>query len=154
VKLITASVLKKAVSGKKVLIDTNIIIYLTDSVEPYAGLSRLLFEMVESGDTFGVISILTVAEVMQGPLKKGLMGIAFDVKEYLLNFPNTICQEVTSEVVGRVGKDDRVSWPKLRTIDSLIISCGLANDVDRIVSNDSHFKKALPSKLVLSFDKQ
>ncbi len=152
--LVTASALKRAVSGKRVLVDTNVIIYLTDNIEPYAGLSRLLFEMVEAGDTSAVISIVTVAEVMQGPLKKGDMKTAFAVKEYLLNFPNTICQEVTSEVVERMGKDDRVSWPRLRTIDSLIIGCGLAHDVDRIVSNDSHFKKALPSRLVLSFDKK
>ena len=89
-KLVTASALKKAVSGRKVLIDTNVIIYLTDNIEPYAGLSRLLLEMVEAGDTFAVISIVTVAEVMQGPLKKGNMETAVEVKDYLLNFPNTI----------------------------------------------------------------
>jgi len=152
VKLVTASALKKAVSGRKVLIDTNVIIYLTDNIEPYAGLSRLLLEMVEAGDTFAVISIVTVAEVMQGPLKKGDMETAVGVKDYLFNFPNTICQEVTREVVERMGKDQRVLWPRLRTIDSLIIACGLVHDVDGIVSNDSHFKKALPAELVLSFD--
>jgi predicted nucleic acid-binding protein len=152
VKLVTASALKKAVLGKKVLVDTNVIIYLTDNIKPYAGLSRLLFEMVEAGDVFAVISIVTVAEVMQGPLKKGNMKTAMAVKEYLFNFPNTICQEVTSDVVDQMGKDERVSWPGLRSIDSLIVACGLAQDVDRIVSNDRHFKKALPSKLVLSFD--
>lgn len=152
-KLVTASALKKAVSGKRVLVDTNVIIYLTDNIEPYAGLSRLLFEMVEAGDAFAVISIVTVAEVMQGPLKKGNMKTAIAVKEYLLNFPNTICQEITRDVVDRVGNDQRVSWPRLRTIDSLIIACGLAHNVDRIVSNDGHFKKALPSKLILALDK-
>jgi predicted nucleic acid-binding protein len=152
VKLITPLRLKNAVSGKKVLLDTNVIIYLTDDIEPYARLSRLMLEMVESGDTVAVMSILTVAEVMQGPLKKGNIKSAIEVKEYLLNFPNTVCQEINGDVVERMGKDQRICWPKLRTIDSLIVACGLAHGVDRIVSNDSHFKKALPADLVLSFD--
>ena len=63
---------EKAISGKTVLIDTNIIIYLTDSVSPYAALSRRLFEMIEFGEASALISIISVGEVMQGPLKKGL----------------------------------------------------------------------------------
>jgi len=153
VKFITPSQLKKAVTGKKVLIDTNVIIYLTDNIEPYASLSRLMLEMVEAGDAAAVMSLLTVAEVMQGPLKKGDVETAFEVKEYLLNFPNTVCQEINCEVVEKMGKDQRISWSKLRTIDTLIIACGLVHGIDRIVSNDRHFRKALPVDLVLSFNR-
>ena len=128
--------------------------HLTDNIEPYAGLSRLLFEMVEAGDVFAVISVVTVAEVMQGPLKNGNMKTAVAVKDYLFNFPNTVCQEITSDVVDRMGKDQRVTWAQLRTVDSLIIASGLAHTVERIVSNDGHFRKALPSKLALTFDKR
>ena len=46
----SASHLEKSVAGRKVLIDSNIIIYLTDSVAPYDVLSRRLFEMIENGD--------------------------------------------------------------------------------------------------------
>jgi predicted nucleic acid-binding protein len=153
VKLITSSGLKKAVSGKKVLIDTNVIIYLTDNIEPYASLSRLMLEMVEAGDAVAVMSLLTVAEVMQGPLRKGDAETAFEVKEYLLNFPNTVCQKINSAVLENMGKDQRISWHKLRTIDTLIFSCGLVHGVDRIVSNDRHFRKALPADLVISFNR-
>jgi len=48
-KTITASTLKKRISGKKMLIDTNIIIYLTDMIQPYEPLSRLIFNMIEMG---------------------------------------------------------------------------------------------------------
>jgi hypothetical protein len=74
------------------------------------------------------------------------------VKGYLQNFPDSVCQGIDGEVINRMGNDNRVSWSGLRTIDSLIIACGLAHDVDRIVSNDRHFKKAIPSRLLLSFD--
>ncbi|MFC1532324.1 type II toxin-antitoxin system VapC family toxin [Thermodesulfobacteriota bacterium] len=150
--LITPSVIKKAVSGKRVLVDTNIIIYLTDSIPSYDGLSRLLFEMIEKGDVSAVISVISIAEVMQGTLRKGLIRSTMDVKNYLLNFPNAYCQEITAEVLGHIGLDSAIQWSKLRTPDSLIIASGLANDVDLFISNDQHFKKAISKKSILTFD--
>ena len=148
----TPASLEKIIRGKKILIDTNIVIYLTDWVQPYAPLSKTIFQMIENGDASAVLSIISVAEVMGGPIKKGQYKISQDVKGYLLNFPNILCQEITIDVLERIGKDNRVEWPKLRTIDSLIIASGLANDVDLFVSNDAHFKRALPDRLALSFE--
>jgi len=151
-KTITTSALKKRISGKKILIDTNIVIYLTDMVQPYEPLSRLLFEMIEIGDASAVLSIVSVAEVMQGPIKKGYRQNAKDVKNYLLNFPNTSCQEITADVLEYIGGNNLIDWSKLRTTDSLIIASGLEKDVELFVSNDDHFKRAIPQNLVLSFD--
>ena len=151
--LIKPSMLKKAVQGKHILIDTNIIIYLTDSIEPYANLSRTLFEMIENGEVSAIFSIISVAEVMQGPIKKGHTQNAMDVKNYLMNFPNTACQEITEEVIGHIGADQRISWTQLRTMDSLIIASGVTNNIDLVISNDAHFKKALDKDYILTFDK-
>lgn len=151
-KLISPSALKKRITGKKILIDTNIIIYLTDMIQPYEPLSRLIFEMIEIGDASAVLSIISVAEVMQGPIKKGDQQNAQDVKNYLINFPNIFCQEITMDVLDRMGRNNLISWSKLRTTDSLIIASGLANGVELFVSNDTHFKKAIPGTFALSFD--
>ena len=78
--LINLHELKKAVSGKRLLIDTNVIIYLTDSITPYNTLSALLFEVIEKGETTAVISIISVAEIMRCPLKNNLIQNAKDVK--------------------------------------------------------------------------
>lgn len=151
-KTIATSALKKRISGKKILIDTNIVIYLTDMVQPYEPLSRFLFEMIERGDASAVLSIVSVAEVMQGPIRKGYRQNANDVKNYLLNFPNTFCQEITGDVLECIGGNNLIDWPKLRTTDSLIIASGLEKDVELFVSNDGHFKRAIPQNLLLSFD--
>jgi len=68
--MISISTLKKAVQSKRVLIDSNIIIYLTDSVQPYVSLAQTLFRMIEAGEAEAVLSILSMGEVVQGPLKK------------------------------------------------------------------------------------
>ena len=142
---------EKAISGKTVLIDSNVIIYLTDSVSPYAALSRRLFEMIEFGEVSALVSIISVGEVMQGPLKKGLDQTALAVKDYLLNFPNLFCEPITNKVLDIIRNDNRIQWSKLRTVDSLIIASALKNKVDKIISNDNHFKQALPKELLLSF---
>ena len=142
---------EKAISGKTVLIDSNIIIYLTDSVSPYAALSRRLFEMIEFGEVSALVSIISVGEVMQGPSKKGLDQTALEVKDYLLNFPNLFCEPITNKVLDIIGNDNRIRWSKLRTVDSLIIASALKNKVNKIISNDNHFKQALPKELLLSF---
>jgi len=153
VNTITPSALKKAIKGKKVLIDTNIIIYLTDSVKPYEHLSRLVFNLIEAGEVYGLFSAVSIAEVMQGPLKKGLNDKAADVKKYLLNFPNSFCQMIDSEVLEQIGINNQIKWQKLRTIDSLIVASALNNSADKIVSNDLHFKKALPKDQIVYFDR-
>ena len=144
------SALKKALSGKRVLVDSNIIIYLTDAVQPFEQTSRMIFQLIEKGDLFAVFSILSVAEVMQGPLRRGLIQNAMDAKSYLLNFPNSTCQAITAQVIEEIGKDERIQLKKLRTIDALIIASGLVNQVDLIVSNDARFQSALPEDLVVS----
>ena len=149
--MIPSTDFEKAISGKTVLIDSNIIIYLTDSVSPYVTLSRRLFEMVEIGEVSALISIISVGEVIQGPLKKGLDQTALEVKDYLLNFPNLFCEPITNKVLDIIGNDNRIQWSKLRTVDSLIIASALKNKVNKIISNDNHFKQALPKELLLSF---
>jgi predicted nucleic acid-binding protein len=150
--MMTLETLKNNVSGKKVLIDTNIIIYLTDEIQPYHPLSQELFTMIEQGKTKAVISILSVSEVMQGPIKAGKTNLAFEVRDYLLNFPNSQCQYITYDIVERIGNDARINWKVLRSVDSLIIACGLYTEVDLFISNDRHFIKALPSSMLLTFD--
>jgi len=44
-----------------------------------------------------------------------------------------------------------LNWSQLRTADSLIVASALKSKVDRIVSNDNHFNKALPKGLLISF---
>jgi predicted nucleic acid-binding protein len=150
--MISMATIEEAAAGKKILIDTNIIIYLTDAIQPYAKRAQSLFEMIESGDSEAVISILSIGEVMQGPIRNNRTDLALEAMEYLVNFPNCHCQEITHEVFAFIANDSRVAWNCLRAMDSLIIASGLANKVDLIISNDKHFKKALPKDLLLTFD--
>jgi predicted nucleic acid-binding protein len=150
--MISGSDLREAISGRTVLIDSNIIIYLTDSIDPYQSMAKLLFRMVEAGEVNAVISILSVCEVMQGPLKQSRNALALEVKDYLIHFPHCRCEPITADVLELIGSDRSIDWKGLRVIDSLIIASGLVSGVDIFVSNDRHFQTAIPKSMMLSFD--
>jgi predicted nucleic acid-binding protein len=103
--MIDIQTLKQSVRGKTVLIDSNIIIYLAEKTKPFHDISQALFSLVEDGECRAIISILSVAEVMQGPLRAGRDDIAMAVKNYLVNFPNCDCQHITPDVLEHVGQD-------------------------------------------------
>jgi predicted nucleic acid-binding protein len=150
--MIESQSMEKSLGGKKILIDTNIILYLTDATPPYGRLSRHLFGMIERGDLAAIFSIISIAEVVQGLIRKDDYSKAGEIKDYLLNFPHTACQDITPEVLDMIGNDHRVNWSRLRTIDSLIIASGLVNGVEKIVSHDAHFRAAISGDLFFSFD--
>jgi predicted nucleic acid-binding protein len=148
----TASWLEKKLSRKRVLIDTNIIIYLTDAVPPYADLARGVFRNLEAGRFSAVFSLVSVAEIICGPLRNGLGEAAFRARDYLLNFPNATCPPVDEGVISAVGVDTRVKWARLRAADALIIATGLVHGVDCFLSNDLRWRGALAEELLLTFD--
>ncbi len=153
-RTISVSYLEKETIGNKILIDTNIVIYQTDNIAPYNELSRRLFEMIEEGVVTAYISIISIGEVMQGPLRKGFDQAAREVKDYLFNFPNLFTEELTLPILDIVGQDRRIAWSKLRTADSLIIASAIKNKVNKIISNDNQFRKALPKDFLISFEKK
>jgi len=118
---------------------------------PYATLPRRLFEMIEVGEVSAFMSMISVGEVMQGPLKRGLRQSAKEVKDYLLNFPNLSSEPITSRVLDVFGSDARIQWSQLETVDSLIIASALKNEVAKIISNDNHFKRTLPQEVLITF---
>jgi predicted nucleic acid-binding protein len=152
VNLRSAAWLEKRLAGQLVLIDTNVIIYLTDAVQPYADLARGVFRGLEAGNFSAVISLVSVAEIVCGPLRKGMKEPALRAREYLLNFPNTECAPVDEDVIAAVGLDARVRWERLRAADALIVASGLVKGVNRFLSNDLRWRGTLAEELLLTFD--
>jgi predicted nucleic acid-binding protein len=57
--------------GSRVTIDTAPIIYLLEEHPRWLSSYLPLFEKIEAGRLQGVVSVVTVAEVLTGPLRKG-----------------------------------------------------------------------------------
>jgi predicted nucleic acid-binding protein len=151
-RVVAPGELEQRLAGRRVLIDTNVIIYLTDAVQPYVEPARFLMKAIEEGRLSAVVSIISVAEVMYGPLKAGKAALAAQVRRYLLTFPNLGCQPITEEVLQHVGTHEAVQWSKLRTMDALIIGSGLAGGVEAFVSNDARWRKAISPEYLITLE--
>lgn len=140
--------------GRSVLIDTNVVVYLTENVATYGPLADFVFRSLEEGRFTAVLSAVTIAEVMMGPLRSGRPDLARRVERYLLAFPNTTCQAVDSRVLAALGADSRVRWERLRAVDALILASGLAAGADLVLSNDQRWRGALGTDLLVTFDQE
>jgi predicted nucleic acid-binding protein len=108
--------------------------------------------MIEFGYAQAVVSILSIGEVLQVPIRKKEYALASEVRDYLVNFPNSHYQEITFDVLACVGNDERIEWNRLRTVDSIIIASGLVNQAELFISNDKHFKSALHKDILVTID--
>lgn len=55
--------------GKNIVIDTSPFIYYIEENKKYLEILEKLFDMVDSGETHGTASVITLLEVLVKPLK-------------------------------------------------------------------------------------
>ena len=71
----------------KVVLDTMVLIYLIERHPRYFDLAKKVLETIESGALTGIISTITLAEILISPAQAGDMAAMRDYELYLLNFP-------------------------------------------------------------------
>jgi predicted nucleic acid-binding protein len=59
---------------RRIGLDSNVLIYLLDNVEPWAGRAAELVAAVENGVSAAVMSTLALAEILSGPARAGDLG--------------------------------------------------------------------------------
>lgn len=129
--------------GDRLLIDTTVLAaYLdaTDSTHPVA--VHVLDEFVATGRNPGVISMITVMEILVRPFRTHPSG-HHTVLAFLKAHPNLECVPVDLQVAQDAAflrADKRFSPP-----DALIVATGLATQVRYLVTNDRNWSKKLAS---------
>ena len=99
--------------------------------------------MVRSGRNPGLVSMVTVAEVLVGPARSGDDRLHAEIGEFLTQLPGLRLREIDLAVAGRAATL-RVRH-RLRLADALIIASGLVAGASRIVSNDREWSAKLPA---------
>jgi len=74
--------------AKKVVIDTNVLIYLFEDHSRYGTISEFILDEVASGAFSAVITSITVAELLTKPLESDRTDIADAYRNVLKNLPN------------------------------------------------------------------
>ena len=152
-RLVSAGSLLRRLEGRKVLIDTNVIIYLVEDVPGYGNLAQHVFHSLEAGGFEGVVSAITLGELMMGPLRAGRSDVARNLRDWLGAFPNLECRPVDERVLAHLGKDPSVRWERLRATDALIVAAGLAAGAELFLSNDLAWRNALSPEVLVALER-
>jgi len=82
------TVLKALKGVRGAVFDTMVLIYLLEDHPTYAPVCESLFRMAEAGSLSGVITPITLAEVIVKPLKAGQPELADRYQNAIKNLPN------------------------------------------------------------------
>ncbi len=126
--------------AQRVIIDTNVFLSVINREEPSFSPSKELLDLVDAGEVKAVISVITIAELSTGFY---LMGDERGRKEFLLHVMSSENYKVAPVDVGVADSAGRIrAETGLRLPDSIIVSSGLRERADMIVTHDEGFKVA------------
>lgn len=143
--------LRRAVSGYKLLaLDTMVLSYHLANHPRYVPLTRVVLEAIESGQVAGLITTVTLAEVLTVPAQAGDRRAMLDYELYLTNFPN-LRLVVLDVALARETALVRAT-AKLRTPDAVQVAAARLAGADGIVTNDHRWAGRVTQPQVVLLD--
>jgi len=120
---------------KKVGLDSSILIYHLENLEPYANLTENIFAMIAEGSLNAVLSTVSVTELLVQPFTAGQQDRIAAIERFLLSLPNT---EIKSPDYPIAREAARLrSKYRIRTPDALLIATSMNEKADAFITNDA-----------------
>lgn len=131
--------LKGAREGRRVLIDSCVWIYHFENDQRYTRAVTGVLNRVARGEWAGVVSEITLLEILTQPLRKGQPEVADSYELLLERFPHLEIHPVDREVTLRAAAL-RARYG-MRAPDALILATGLSHGADLVVTNDRAWRR-------------
>jgi predicted nucleic acid-binding protein len=122
----------------KVGLDTSIIIYHLEDIEPYADLTEVAFSAIAEGLPRAVLSMISITELLVQPFGKGEEDRIRIFEQFILSLPNTDLIPPTYSIAKEAARL-RAKYA-IRTPDALLISTALSEKVESFLTNDSRLR--------------
>lgn len=131
--------LRKIDSAGNICIDTAVLIYHLEEIEPYNNLTKILIAEAANNRAACIISALTITELLTKPysLKDGEKIRLFE--GFIRSLPNTTVKAIDYGIA-RMAASIRAD-NSLRTPDSLILSTAVHTGCELFITNDIALKK-------------
>ncbi|MDD4018385.1 MAG: PIN domain-containing protein [Kiritimatiellae bacterium] len=140
----------KALKGvRDAVFDTMVLIYLLEDHPTYAPVCESLFGLAEAGSLSGVITPITLAEVIVKPLKAGQPELADRYQNAIRNLPNITLGELswkTGIMAGALRAKYGLALPDLFQAACAIERGGV------LITNDKALKRVEEIRVVLLND--
>ena len=131
--------IRSHIVGKRVYVDTNILIYLFEGFPEYCHLIQEIADCVDSGEIILFTGEITIAEIMVMPFKKNdknlirLYTEALKNKDFITLIPTT--QEVYLKTAFL-----RATFPQMKTPDSIQVASAIEGNAEIFITNDAGIK--------------
>jgi predicted nucleic acid-binding protein len=119
---------------RRVALDSNVIVYLLEAVEPWASAARNVLGAIEAGRLGGVISTIGLAEVCAGPATLGDLALVERYVEAIGSIPGLRIQPITAEVAADAAIIRGVRGMSLA--DAMHLAAARASGATAFVTND------------------
>lgn len=120
-----------------VTVDTAPIVYLLEDHPQFAEEFVPLFQQIESGRILGVISSVTIAEVVAGPLNAGNEILAGRYFKALTSGPNWMVQDLTADI-SLMAARIRIRY-QLKLPDAIQVATAVHTGSAALVTHDRDF---------------
>jgi predicted nucleic acid-binding protein len=132
---------------KKVGLDSSILIYHLEDIEPYANLTENIFAAVAEGFLSAVLSTVSVTELLVQPFAAGHQNRIAAFERFLFSLPNTELKS-PDYPIAREAARLRAKY-KLRTPDALLLVTSINGKADSFITNDSRLRTVKTEGLVI-----
>ena len=129
-------------AGARVLVDTSgLIAYLNGGEATTPVAVWVIDQLIQSGRNPGIVSMVSVMEVLVRPLQVGAPGPYQHLQDFLTCFPNLTAAPVELAVAQEAGSLRAMF--RLATPDALIVATGLVSQVHHLVTDDAEWIRKL-----------
>lgn len=121
-------------AGTRLLLDSAPVIYVLEGHRVHCARYLPLFERFEAGEIHLVVTPITIAEVLSGPLKSGAEALA---RRYRAALGSIAVVDIGADIAEDAARL-RVRYG-LKLPDALQLACALAIGADGVVTHDRDF---------------
>jgi predicted nucleic acid-binding protein len=123
---------------KKIGLDTSILIYHLEDIDPYADLTEVAFSAIAEGLPKAVVSTISITELLVQPFAKGEEDRITIFEQFILSLPNTDLIALTYGIAKEAARL-RAKYA-IRTPDALLISTAISEKAEAFLTNDSRLR--------------
>jgi predicted nucleic acid-binding protein len=141
--------LAQALAGvRQIMFDTPPVIYFVEANPQYDAVVAAVFQQVDQGILIGVTSLVTLVEVLTGPLRVGNQALAQRYRDLLTGSTHFYLQTTITLAESEQAAEFRARY-NLKTPDALQIAIGLSAGSDVFLTNDGAFKRINEMKVLV-----
>ena len=136
------------ITGKLVAFDTAPLIYYIEEHPDYLALTDEFYSLLDSGESKGMTSVLTLQEVLVKPLRDGRTDLADQYREVLTNSANITVHTIDQDAC-ETAAQLRAKYVWLRTPDALQVATAIQHQAQVVITNDDRWRKVTEIEVIV-----